>query len=106
MNTTTLNHQGLATEPATDPMVDGIPLSGWLSPELRPKAVGVYKTQYQVIDEHGDAKVEIGYSKWNGESWGPQFDTAEAAEGSGDAANFPAPNFYRGLVSEHPAHQL
>lgn len=89
-----------------EPVIDGIPLTDWQTPDVKPMAIGVYKTQYQVKDKHGDAKIEIGYSKWDGTNWGPQFDTPEAAEGSGETAVFPAPDLYRGLAAEHPEHQL
>jgi len=87
-------------------VVDGIPLTEWQDVDVRPQAVGVYKTQYVTYDEHGDAQVVMGYSHWNGKTWGPQFDTPAAAEGGGQSADFPAPQLYRGLTSEHPEHQL
>ena len=94
------------TAEASDPVVDGIPMTEWFPPEVKPEHIGVYKTKIMRPAGHGDNHVEVGYSHWNGTAWGPQFDTAKEAEAAVGSATFPIEYHWRGLAAEHDEHKL
>lgn len=78
-----------------------IPLTDWHDKSLHPARVGVYKTR----EPDGDDDMVIGYSRWNGMTWGPQFESREFAEAHAEDAVTPDKE-WRGLSEEHPDDAL
>lgn len=83
-------------------------ISVFFPPELPPARVGVYVTKQEdsVIDAEADAEaVTVGFSHYNGEHWGPQFQTPDSASANHGAAKWPNKP-WAALVEEHPDNQI
>jgi len=91
-------------------MPDGeiLPITVFFPPEVRPARVGVYVTNQDdnLIDsEAQDGMITIGFSHWDGENWGPQFQSIESASANHGAAKW-APKPWAALITEHPDNQI